>query len=393
MRLLTPTLLLLISVAACQDTPSSPQPAEAPVRASVASPASQREALVRQFARRLADPALRRAVNDAIARSPHAESKVPFDQFLERHPERASAGRRPLHPGLAAQLEMYFPVEAHRRAWDGSAELLIGTIGRDDETPVAFTTEGRRVLLDPVTPPTIPVLSVVPRETDFDGVGAMATSPCSSCGGDIPGLYLTRSHTNSTFESWLKGKPEFEILVLGQDGSTDSMTVQQCLNERGVSPAYFNQDGKDWSGGALVISQPQLDAFRQAHPGQALRLFMVEDDDTPCAIKASAADIGGIITSVDSLVRGLAGGRDVFSTAGRLWKAVPVLQQIVSATASVFKTDDDLVGNAVEDVTTAERYTGYNWIIKGKNGQTNGVLTLEMRGGTGSAGAVAAGLP
>ena len=28
---------------------------------------------------------------------------------------------------------------------------------------------------------------------------------------------------------------------------------------------------------------------------------------------------------------------------------------------------------------TAERYVGHNWIVKGKNGQTNGYVKLEFR--------------
>jgi hypothetical protein len=47
--------------------------------------------------------------------------------------------------------------------------------------------------------------------------------------------------------------------------------------------------------------------------------------------------------------------------------------------ASAIRTNDDLIGNAVEDVTTTERYAGYNWIIKGADGRTNGYVKLEMR--------------
>jgi hypothetical protein len=128
-----------------------------------------------------------------------------------------------------------------------------------------------------------------------------------------------------------------------------------------------------------VLSQAQLDSYRAVHPGQAMRLFFVEDDDTRCVIKSDPADLRSLISSVDSLVNGLAGGTDIWSIAGRTWSSFPVAQRILSVAASLIKSNDDLVGNAVEDVTTAERYTGHNWIVKGKNGQTNGYVKLEVR--------------
>jgi hypothetical protein len=261
------------------------------------------------------------------------------------------------------------------------------------------------VALDPDRPPPTPVLAVVPRETDFSAVGRrdIAFAMCTNCDGGgsgsggggtvgggsggggggstgvVPGLYLTQSHLNDTFESWLKGAPEVEISVLGQKGSTDSLTTYQCINERAVAPYRFNQDDKDWSGSALLMSQAELDNFKAAHPGQALRLFFVEDDDTPCVMKASQTDIKAIIQAVDALVKGLAGGSDVTTWYGKVWKYLPVVQQLVSLGSSIIKTSDDLIGNAVEDVTTTERHTGYNWVIKGKNAQTNGYISLEMR--------------
>ena len=37
------------------------------------------------------------------------------------------------------------------------------------EAPVAFSPQGERLVLDRDTPPDIPVLALVPAETDFDG--------------------------------------------------------------------------------------------------------------------------------------------------------------------------------------------------------------------------------
>lgn len=405
-------LPLLLLAAACSTGTESPTTnheldAQAAARSATAGFDGRRERVARRFALALRRPEFRAYIRQAFDTSTVDEGKIAVDGFMRAGQGRGERALREVESGdpdadAGARLEMYFPVPEHRAAWRGGTDLLVGTIGADGELPVAFTLDGQRVALDPEQPPSVPVLAVVPRETDFSRAGrrnisfAMCTD-CDEGGGSgggsggaggsggggssapIEGLYLRQSHLNSTYESWLKGKPEIEILMLGQKGLTDSLTTYQCINEHAVSPYNFNQDDKDWTGSALLMSQAQLDNFRAAHPGQALRLFMVEDDDTPCVIKANATDLKSIIQAVDAFVKGLAGGQDVTTWYGKVWKYVPVVQQIVSLGSSLIKTNDDLIGNAVEDVTTTERHTGYNWIIKGKNAETNGYITLEMQ--------------
>lgn len=379
-----------LALQACSgDSPVAPE--ASPPALAASSPGSPRadaarERLAAQFARALSRPDVRAAVHAAVRTSRFPEGKVALDQFLAadrgrlRGLVRSASGAEP-DLATAGGLELYFPVPEHQAAWDGSRRILVGTIGGDSEVPVAFDTEGRRRQLDPREPPAIPVLAIVPRETDFTaGPSLAAAAPGDDDeSGETPGLYLTRAHFNDDFESWLKGSPEFEVLALGQKGSTDSLTAYQCTNERAPGAYYYNQDQKDWSGSVLVLSQAQLDNFRRAHPQQAMRLFFVEDDDTRCVIKSDPADLRSLISAVDSLVDGLSGGTDVWSVAGRTWKSFPIAQKVLAVAASLIKTNDDLVGNAVEDVTTAERYTGHNWIVKGKDGQTNGYVKLEFR--------------
>jgi hypothetical protein len=404
-------LPLLLLAAACSTGTESPMtPLDAPVEARqpAADPDAAREQFARTLARALRQPDFRGYIRQALDTSSVEEGKIAVDQFLRANHGRGGrllrdADSSTVDDAVAGRLEMYFPVPAHRQAWQGDDRLLVGTIGADGTIPVAFTLEGRRIALDPDVPPDTPVLAVVPRETDFSAVHRHNASfmTCTNCdgGGDagdgtvggggggggggsssaIPGLYLAQSHLNDTFESWLKGAPEIEISVLGQKGSTDSLTTYQCINERAVAPYNFNQDDKDWSGSALLMSQSQLDNFKAAHPGQALRLFFVEDDDTPCVMKASQTDLKAIIQAVDALVKGLAGGNDVKTWYGKVWKYLPVVQQVVSLGSSLIKTNDDLIGNAVEDITTTERHAGYNWIVKGRNAETNGYISLEMR--------------
>jgi hypothetical protein len=405
-------LPLLLLAAACStgtESPTTPLDAPAEARHPAANLDASREQVARQFARALRAQDFRSYIRQALDTSSVEEGKIAVDQFLMADHGRGARALRGADSSAvdnvtAARLEMYFPVPRHRNAWQGDDHVLVGTIGADGTIPVAFTLDGQRVALDPALPPDIPVLAVVPRETDFSATRRhnVSFAMCTDCdgGGDdggggtvgtggggggggstsvIPGLYLTQSHLNDKFESWLKGAPEIEISVLGQKGSTDSLTTYQCINERAVYPYNFNQDDKDWSGSALLMSQSQLDNFRTTHPGQALRLFFVEDDDTPCVMKASQTDLKAIIQAVDALVKGLAGGSDVTTWYGKVWKYLPVVQQLVSLGSSLIKTNDDLIGNAVEDITTTERHAGYNWIVKGRNAETNGYISLEMR--------------
>lgn len=382
-HVLFPVAAAALLAACATDVPTAPDGSAAPHVVTAPLPPGARDALARQVARALEDPQFRRLLRTALLESPHPEGKVALDRFLSRERGRAAdllARRAGAAPDLAAArvLEAYFPVPQHQAAWDGSAHLLVGTIGDDADDPVAFSLDGRRQRLDPTTPPATPVLAVVPRETDFDAPGAAAVC-CGDPDEAESGLYLTRTQFTGTFESWLKGKPEFEVLMLGQAGTSDSLATYQCTNERAVGAYQYNQDAASWTGAALLLSQGQIDHYRATHAEQGLRLMVVEDDDTPCVIKAGAADIQQLITSVDSLARGLAGGRDIVSVAGRIWRYVPVARQVLATVASLLKTNDDIVGHAVEDVLTTGGQAGFNWVIKGAGGTTNGVVRLEMR--------------
>jgi hypothetical protein len=360
------------------------------------------ERLARLVARSLADESFRRDVRAELDRSPVAERKVHFQRFLRGgggHALRALARAAGASESAVASeadaalaLELYFPVPAHRAAWDGGPDLLVATALTDDDTPVAFDLTGRRLLLDRTAPPATPVLALVPVETDFSAPAGPVRAQCAEveCSGGgggsgsgttvSPGLYLTASHLNESFESWLKGAPEVEILVLGQKGSTDSLTRYQCVNERAAGAYHFNQDARDWTGRTLLFSQAQLDAFRQQHPTQHVRLFFLEDDEAPCEIRNDPNRLKTILQQVDAITRGKSGGRDTTSsTIGRFFKYAPVVGQLYAALASLVNSNDDLIGNAVEDKVANEYYGGYNWILKGQDGRTNGYVKLDMQ--------------
>jgi hypothetical protein len=281
---------------------------------------------------------------------------------------------------------MYLPVPEHRRGWTGDANVLVATAVADHDPPVAFDLQGNRQVLEAERPPSTPVIAVVPVETDFATAPTRITG-CWSCfwpplpppPPPAPGLYLTKAHFVDDFEGWLKGAPEFEVHVLGQKGQTDSLTAYQCAGERQPAPYYFDQNALDWSGSVMLFSKVQLDAYNAAHPGQNIRVFVVEDDDTACEIKANRDIVGNLFKAVDGAYKALTAGNDSSNTVAKLFKRANAIQKLWAAVASFINTNDELVGTAVEDAVVAISYPGYNWIVKGENNATNGWLSLAMK--------------
>jgi hypothetical protein len=75
----------------------------------------------------------------------------------------------------------------------------------------------------------------------------------------------------------------------------------------------------------------------------------------------------------------LTGGRESGTTIGRIWKRAHAIQQLLKALASLIKTDDELIGNAVESAVVGEFYPNSNWVIKGDGNRTNGWIKLVMK--------------
>ena len=392
-------LALLVGALACSDRPPGTAP-DAAGRPEILSTVSTPELLARSLALALGDPAFRAHVKGELDRSPFREHKLSFQRFL-------AAGRAGGGGALAAMarqsgvatadlaraadraipLEMYLPVPAHRRSWTGDANVLVATAVADHDPPVAFDVQGNRQVLDPERPPSTPVIAVVPVETDFSTEPALIIG-CWTCGfwpplppppAPVPGLYMTKAHFVDDFEGWLKGGPEFEVHILGQKGQTDSLTDYQCAGERQPAPYYFDQNALDWSGSVMLFSKVQLDAYNAAHPGQNIRVFVVEDDDTACQIKADGNRLNDAIKAVDGAYKAITAGNDSSSWAQKTFKRASAFQKLWAALASLINTNDELVGNAVEDVVVGISYPGYNWIVKGPNNTTNGWITLGMK--------------
>ncbi|HUL50858.1 MAG TPA: hypothetical protein VLT79_12645 [Gemmatimonadales bacterium] len=382
------------------------QPATGPHDARGAGPSGRRadvatrpdgppEGLARALALALRSPAFRARLKAQLDASPFREHKIQFQQFIngaerrELHAMAAATARPPGELSLlvdaAIPLELYLPVPSHRSGWRGDGRVVVATAVGDDDVPIAFDTAGNRYELSSRTPPPIPVLALVPVETDF----AMRPSlmQCLDCKGGSgngdpppppasppPGLYMTRAHFVQTFESWLKGAPEFEVHMLGQNGQTDSLADYQCAGEKQSAPYYFDQNGVDWTGSVMLFTKAQLDQYRAVHPAQSLRAYVVEDDDTPCQIKTSASEFQRAVAAVDQAYQFWTAGIDSLLT----WKFAKTAQNLFAALASLINTNDELVGNAVQDSVANEFHDGYNWVVKGPNNETNGWIKMEM---------------
>ncbi|HYT63788.1 MAG TPA: hypothetical protein VEL50_07795 [Gemmatimonadales bacterium] len=401
----TVALAALALVAACVDrTPVTSPPSNEgpPPAASLATSSARPEGLARMVAKGLKNPAFRAYLKAQLDASPYREHKLQFETFLAANSGRAlrevAFENSVTKENIAAEakaaiaLEVYLPVPAHRAAWQGDEHILVATALTDDDPPIAFDPEGHRQVLDPKIPPSTPVLAIVPVETDFS-VPPQPARPareqclidCGEGGGSggggsppppPPGLYMTKSHFVQDFEGWLKGSPEFEVHILGQKGTTDSLYDYQCAGEHAGGPYYFDQNDLDWSGSVLLFSEQQLAQYNAAHPSQNVRVFVVEDDDTACQIKTDAKRTERLFQVVDSIYNQLAAGND--SAAARAFKYARGGRSLWDALTSFIKTNDDVVGNAVEDQIVGSFYPGFNWFVKGDNNITNGWVNLVM---------------
>jgi hypothetical protein len=382
---------LVAAVVACErDAPTAPSLAGTTVSGGERA---SRERLARGFALALADPAFRAVVKSRLDRSAAREHKIHFQRFLQadnRAAVRAIAGlSRNAESSLEADaaaavaLELYMPVATHRARWTGGPDVLVATEREDGETPVAFDIRGRRLLLSPARPPATPVLALVPVETDFDSPTAGAPFIC--CAGGPPpaaptGLYMTASHFTASFEGWLKGNPEYEIHILGQSGQTDSLNSYQCAGEHAAGYYAFDQNGLDWSGSVLLFNQQQLNSYKSQHPNQNFRILALEDDDGACAIRLDNNRFKSFITILQSAYPNLTGGKDTTTSGlGKIVKRANALQKILRAAYSFITSQDDLIGNAIEDVVAGESHAGFNWIVKGENKATTGWIALQMK--------------
>lgn len=395
-RLLCCTAFLL-GLAACQgdDAPTPTAPTPAAATQTVAT--SPRERLALRLAVALADPATRAALKRRLDASHAPEGKLQF-QALARADQGLLLASLARGGGSVAELladldaarplEVYLPVASHRAAWQGDAGVLVATIGQDGEAPVAYDLEGHRRVLSADTPPATPVLALVPQETDFTGGRPLMAASCYDlCGSttttatsnvsSAAGLYLTTSHFEDSFESWLKGKPEYEYHVYGLVAGSEAEQLA-CTGEYAGGYSYFDQNGPDWSGNAMLLSEQERQAYQSAHPGAPIRIVAYEDDDEACVPRIDGNRVTQLLSAVDAAYKGVTSGKvEPWYVKGV--RAAPSLFNLYSAVRNIITTGDDLIGNAVETSVAGWVPGGANWVLKSDGTRTYGWFGTTYR--------------
>jgi hypothetical protein len=417
-RRMIPPLLLSLIFAACSDqTAPAPPPDAVSLRAS--TPAAAREQLAQALAVALADPATRASIAAQLAASPFAEGKLQFQTLMRANQQALlaslarAAARTPADlladMDAARGLELYLPVPTQRATWRGSADFVVATAGDDEDPPVGFLPNGNRVALDPRTPPSTPVIALMPQEAVFSpSRGARMMSCGDNCGGDDvngdggfggyggyggnpgngngsvgaasnsePGLSLVQSHFNESHESWLKSDPEFEYHVYGVGDNGESVQLA-CTGEHAGGAYAWDQNSLDWSGSAMLLSDADYNAYQAKHPGAPIRIVAWEDDDEPCVDHANVTTVSQLITAVDKAYSAITSGK-VNKWYVRGIEAAPSIFSLVSAIHNVILTNDDLIGNAVEGSVTGDAPAGANWVLKSAGQITTGWFTTERR--------------
>jgi|CXWL01.1.fsa_nt_gi hypothetical protein len=396
-RLLCSTAFLFGLVACHGDDATAPTLAP-PAGTATTVAASPRERLALRLAVALADPATRAALARRLDASRAPEGKLQF-QALARADQGvllaslARGGNTSLAELLgdldaARPLELYLPVEAHRTAWHGDAALLVATIGQDGDAPVAFDLAGRRRVLSADTPPATPVLALVPQETDFTGGRPLLAASCYDlCGvtsststGNVSsaaGLYLTMSHFEDSFESWLKGKPEYEYHVYGLVAGSEAEQLA-CTGEHAGGYSSFDQNGPDWSGSAMLLSEQDRQRYASAHPGAPIRIVAYEDDDEACVPRIDGNRVAQLLSAVDAAYKSVTSGKvEPWYVKGV--RAAPSLFNLYSAVRNIITTGDDLIGNAVETSVAGWVPGGANWVLKSDGTRTYGWFGTTYR--------------
>ena len=198
---------------------------------------------------RCADPGVPRLHQGALDRSPVAEHKLHFQRILaadrREAPSRHGRGREakpsPRRRPMPTPLRRPRAVLPRSRAPGGlvaAASDISSPPAREDARSAGGVRRAwRRRVLSPDASRRRRRCSRGSGETDFDrpirhgAVHLLRRRPRGAGGGGRRASTSTASHFAGKFEGWLKGSPEYEIHILGQSGTSDSLTSYQCAGE------------------------------------------------------------------------------------------------------------------------------------------------------------------
>jgi hypothetical protein len=370
---------LVLGAPGCGREAATPVEAPAEKLSAPVSSAPAEQARLERTARRLAmalgNPELRHRIRSSLARSRHRENKLELQQLLGENGNlllrQVAAENRETEVEVerdlidAGSLEIYLPLPQHRVGWSGSDDILVATALKDGDIPIGFDVGGRRHRLDRDSPPMVPVIALVPSESDFRETPARATCTPETCppggGGGTPpppprGIYLTQANILDLHEDWLRGAPEVEAMFMGPLSDTSKMNLIACANESAAAPRFYNQDGNTWTGNVLIADTLQLARVRAAYPPGTpwsmvrFTVALWEDDTGRCQI---ATSVNSWANKLKAAALTVLGGMVVLSTD---WtqpvdtEAWPFIVQLPLGLLGLIGTiggNDDFIGNLV----------------------------------------------
>jgi hypothetical protein len=307
-------------------------------------------AVARELALALADRRVRADLLAALKRSRVHEGKLHLQKFLKHR--GASWGARVSevrgHGPTAWRdavnslggLEMYLPVDAHRASWKGTDDILVLGEVRDEAVLrqaggyTAYDVQGNSYQFAINSPPTRPVLSLVPQETSFSADGEAETyglvgpymecqESCGGGGGGGGGGTYTANPGDSLvlYQSWVSdidqyegfgaGDPEFMVVLKAYNPTTGRYSqVLNCAGQDVYPPRGFNQDNNTWTGRAHMGSRAVIESY--IGYGRAPMFYVWEDDSgekcdfTPSddnEYKVAAAAIAATGAGITSIIK------------------------------------------------------------------------------------------
>jgi hypothetical protein len=302
------------------------------------------------------------------------------------------------------------PVATHRKGWRGGRDLIVATQVEDTDNPIAWDTEGKRVALNLITPPTTPVLVLVPVETNFDQplspktlaargnpkretiedpVSTLLECGTPGCseggggggGGNFPaGLYITFQRLVNQGEPWTLGAPEIEVHIHGPQSQAAPQYGADlaCSGDRVGFPRGFNQDNAFWNGEALLFDQTQINAYNSMIQA-GFNISVWEDDNDKCSIKKEDFNLAQRYASIATAV----GGYAAVSAATGIGPTIVAAGTFVAAvyqSLNFLWTNDDFLGTYVNAASIGVSYADANHVLYIAPGQVNGRAKIVSKG-------------
>lgn len=424
--------LLGVSIIGCADLqlPTTnahvPTDARVPSANRIATKPTEEQAALQDLARAVAlalsEPGTRLKVLTDMQKSTVREHKLALNVYLT-----GQVGQQLLNAAAAATsrtpsdllelvnrirpLEFYMPVTAHRRTWKGGREVLVAAQLKAEDTPLGFSVTGESVVLSPTRAPDAPTLALVPVETNFGpqiatstasrllrappGAASFTIEPPPSCDPECPppppvggipttapsGLYMTYTDLYDAAEPWIRGSPEVEAHILGPAVSDSPTSARQisCSGEHAPNWRSFDQNGNQWSGAVLLLSESEMVARGYVTGTTQYRGFSVvlyEDDDESCVIHDDNARLRNDLSSI-GLLGGLGAGIAITCSTGFCFFSTVFVTGIgiIDAAIHLFQTNDDYLGVAVPRAN-ASQYTNpaaTHTLVKHQNAINGGI--------------------